>query len=234
MNKQDLIQNKNDAYGLSPEVSWNTGITIDQNFQFLGRESGISVEVFHNNFQDQVVVDWENPREVSIYNLDGKSFSNSLQAEFRFMPAPHLEARMAYRLLDVQTDYKEGRLQKPLTAKHRGFVNLAYNLHSGWSFDYTFNTVGSKRLPSTTTNPDQYQLAANSDAYITMNAQISKSFGKDKNFTIYVGGENLSNTFQKDPILAFDQPFGQYFDTNLLWGPLTGRMFYSGIRYHIK
>jgi len=67
-----------------------------------------------------------------------------------------------------------------------------------------------------------------------MNAQISKSFGKDKNFTIYVGGENLSNTFQKDPILAFDQPFGQYFDTNLLWGPLTGRMFYSGIRYHIK
>jgi outer membrane receptor for ferrienterochelin and colicins len=228
------LQNKENAYGLRPEVSWNTGITIDQSFQFLGRESGISIEAFHNNFQDQVVVDWENPREVSIYNLDGKSYSNSLQAEFRFMPAPHLEARMAYRLLDVQTDYKEGRLQKPLTAKHRGFINLAYNLHSGWSFDYTFNTVGSKRLPSTASNPAQYQLATYSEAYITMNAQISKSFGKDKNFTIYIGGENLSNTFQKNPILAFDEPFGQHFDTNLLWGPLTGRMFYSGIRYHIK
>ncbi|MGN0002345.1 MAG: cation transporter [Sphingobacterium composti] len=228
------LKNKEDAYGLRPEVSWNTGITIDQNFQLFGRESGVSLELFHNNFQNQVVIDWENPRSISIYNLDGKSFSNSVQAEFRFMPAPHFEARMAYRMLDVQTDYKEGRLQKPLTAKHRGFVNLAYNMHSGWSFDYTFNTVGSKRLPSTTANPAEYQLTSSSDTYITMNAQISKSFGKDKNFTIYVGGENLSNMYQKEPILAFDQPFGQYFDTNLLWGPLTGRMFYSGIRYHIK
>lgn len=228
------LQNQNNAYGLRPEVSWNTGITIDQNFQLFGRESGISVELFHNNFTDQVVIDWENPREVSIYNLDGKSYSNSVQAEFRFMPARHFEARMAYRLLDVQTDYSSGRLQKPLTAKHRGFVNLAYNLHSGWSFDYTFNTVGPKRIPSTLDNPAPYQLASHSDAYITMNAQVSKSFGKDKNFTIYIGGENLTNTYQKDPILAFDQPFGQHFDTNLLWGPLTGRMFYSGIRYHIK
>lgn len=228
------LQNQNNAYGLKPEVSWNTGITLDQNFQLFGRESGLSVELFHNNFQNQVVIDWENPRSVSIYNLEGKSYSNSVQAEFRFMPAPHFEARMAYRLLDVQTDYKSGKLQKPLTAKHRGFINLAYNLHSGWSFDYTFNTVGSKRIPSTLSNPDQYQLAANSDAYITMNAQISKSFGVNKNFTIYVGGENLSNTYQKDPILAAEQPFGQHFDTNLLWGPLTGRMFYSGIRYHIK
>lgn len=228
------LQNQNNAYGLKPEVSWNTGITLDQNFQLFGRESGLSVELFHNNFQNQVVIDWENPRTVSIYNLEGKSYSNSVQAEFRFMPAPHFEARMAYRLLDVQTDYKSGKLQKPLTAKHRGFINLAYNLHSGWSFDYTFNTVGSKRIPSTLSNPDQFQLAANSDAYITMNAQISKSFGVNKNFTIYVGGENLSNTYQKDPILAAEQPFGQHFDTNLLWGPLTGRMFYSGIRYHIK
>lgn len=228
------LQNQNNAYGLKPEVSWNTGITLDQNFQLFGRESGLSVELFHNNFQNQVVIDWENPRSVSIYNLEGKSYSNSVQAEFRFMPAPHFEARLAYRLLDVQTDYKSGKLQKPLTAKHRGFINLAYNLHSGWSFDYTFNTVGSKRIPSTLSNPDQYQLAANSDAYITMNAQISKSFGVNKNFTIYVGGENLSNTYQKDPILAAEQPFGQHFDTNLLWGPLTGRMFYSGIRYHIK
>ena len=228
------LKNNNDAYGLRPEVSWNTGITFDQNFMLFGRESGVSLELYHNNFQNQVVIDWENPRTVSIYNLEGKSYSNSLQAEFRFMPAPHFEARMAYRLLDVQTDYQEGRLQKPLTAKHRGFINLAYNLHSGWSFDYTFNTVGSKRLPSTAANPEQYRLANYSDAYITMNAQISKSFGKDKNFTIYVGGENLSNTFQKDPILAFEQPFGQHFDTNLLWGPITGRMFYSGIRYHIN
>src|SRR5690606_11318619 len=105
------------------EVSWNTGLTFDQDFRLFGRESGMSLELFHNNFTNQVVVDWENPRAVSFYNLDGKSYSNSLQAEFRFMPIQHFETRMAYRLLDVQTDYQNGRQQKPLTAKHRGLVN---------------------------------------------------------------------------------------------------------------
>ncbi|PRD46173.1 TonB-dependent receptor domain-containing protein [Sphingobacterium haloxyli] len=222
------------AYGLEPEVSWNTGFTFDQDFRLFGRESGVSLELFHNNFTNQVVIDWENPRTVSFYNLDGKSYSNSLQAEFRFMPAQHFETKMAYRLLDVQTDYRNGRLQKPLTAKHRGFVNMAYNLHSGWSFDYTLNMVGKKRLPSTVDNPIEYQLGAYSDAYVTMNAQISKSFGAEKNFTIYLGGENLTNFYQNNPILAFEEPFGSHFDTNLLWGPITGRMFYTGVRYTIK
>lgn len=234
INYEQLANNNGTAYGLKPEVSWNTGLTFDQDFFLFGRESGVSVELFHNNFTNQVVVDWEDPTAVSFYNLDGKSFSNSLQAEFRFMPAPHFETKMAYRLLEVQTDYNNGRLQKPLTAKHRGFLNMAYNLHSGWSFDYTLNVVGKKRLPSTVDNPVEYQLAAYSDAYVTMNAQVSKSFGVDKNFTIYLGGENLTNFFQKDPILAFDDPFGNHFDTNLLWGPLTGRMFYTGVRYTIK
>lgn len=222
------------AYGLAPEVSWNTGFTVDQNFQLFGRESGISLELFHNSFSNQVVVDFENPREVSFYNLDGKSFSNSMQAEFRFMPIQHFEARMAYRYLDVQTDYQAGRLEKPLTAKHRGFVNLAYNLHSGWSFDYTFNVVGKKRLPSTASNPVEYQLGEYSDSYVTMNAQVTKSFGADKNFSVYIGGENLTNFYQKNPILAFEEPFGNHFDTNLLWGPVAGRLFYTGVRYTIK
>ncbi len=233
VNLQALSTQKN-AYGLEPEVSWNTGFTIDQNFKLFGREAGLSIELFHTNFQNQVVVDIENPREVNFYNLEGKSFSNSLQSELRFMPAAHFEARLAYRLLDVQTDYSVGRLQKPLTAKHRGFMNLAYNLHSGWSFDYTLNVVGDKRIPSTATNPVDLILPTQSKAYVTMNSQISYTFGKEKNIAIYIGGENLTNFFQKDPILGFDQPFGPHFDTNLLWGPLTGRMFYSGIRYHIK
>lgn len=222
------------AYGLKPEVSWNTGFTYDQAFQLFGRESGLSIELFHNNFQNQVVVDWENVNAVQFYNLDGKSYSNSLQAEFRFMPAAHLEARMAYRYLDVQTEYQSGKLQKPLTAKHRGFLNLAYSTHSGWSFDYTLNAVGSKRIPNTAENPTAFQLASKSDAYLTMNAQVTRSFGTDRKFDVYLGGENLTNFYQKDPILAFDQPFGDHFDTNMLWGPLTGRMFYLGVRYHLK
>lgn len=234
INYASLASTDKAAYGLKPEVSWNTGLAIDQDFRLFGRESGFSLELFHNNFTNQVIIDLENPREVSFYNLDGKSFSNSFQAEFRFMPITHFETRFAYRMLDVKTDYREGRLEKPLTAKHRGFVNLGYSIDSGWNFDYTFNVVGKKRIPSTVGNPPQYQLGEYSDAYVTMNAQVSKSFGASKNFTIYIGGENLTDFYQKDPILAFEEPFGANFDTNLLWGPITGRLFYTGVRYTIK
>lgn len=228
------LQGGRNAYGLRPEVSWNSGISADQEFKLFGREAAASLELFHTAFDDQVVVDFENPREVAFYNLDGRSFSNSVQAEFRFMPAKHFEARFAYRFLDVQVDYASGRLAKPLLAKHRGFMNLGYNSHSGWHIDFTLNAVGQKRLPSTSSNTEEYRLASQSPAYVTMNAQVSKTFGQNKNFDVYIGGENLSNYFQKDPILAADQPFGDFFDTNMLWGPLTGRMFYTGIRYHIK
>ncbi|MDH5827983.1 TonB-dependent receptor domain-containing protein [Sphingobacterium faecium] len=232
-----IIKNEDNfknAYGLQPEVSWNIGFTIDQTFRLFNREATASVELFRNNFENQVVVDYENPREISFYNLDGKSYSNSLQAELRFNPLPRLETRLAYRLLDVQTDFESGRNSKPLLAKHRGFTNLAYSLPSGWSFDYTLNIVGDKRIPSTIENPIAYQVPTKSNAYVTMNAQVSKDFGKHKNFTIYVGGENLTNHFQQNPIIGADDPFGSYFDTSLLWGPLTGRMFYTGVRFHIN
>ncbi|MBP3943067.1 carboxypeptidase-like regulatory domain-containing protein [Sphingobacteriaceae bacterium WQ 2009] len=230
------IQHNNDltkAYGLSPEVSWNMGFSIDQQVNLLGRPLGISLELFHTNFQNQVVVDYENPREVSFYNLAGSSYSNSFQAEMKYTPLKGLDLRMAYKWMDVQTDYNTGRASKPLIAKNRGLLNLSYATNNGWNMDYTLHIVGQKRLPSTAENPAQYQLGTHSKTYQTMNAQVSKTVGKRKNFTLYIGGENLTNYFQKTPIIAADQPFGDYFDSSLVWGPLTGRMFYTGIRFHI-
>lgn len=223
------------AYGLKPEVAWNTGISFDQSFRMFRREASFSTELFRNDFTNQVVVDYENPRELAFYNLDGRSYSNSLQMEFRFMPLPHFETRMAYRFFDVKTTYGSELLQKPLVARHRGFLNLAYNTHSGgWHFDYTLNVTGQKRLPSTTSNPADYRMPDYSKAYMTMNAQISKTIGKVRPIDLYIGGENLTNFFQQNPVLAADQPFSEFFDTSLLWGPLTGRMFYAGVRFSIN
>src|SRR5690606_27721968 len=105
----DAHTNNAIAYNLQPEVSWYTGLSIDDNLSLVGRDAGASVELFHNDFQNQVVIDYEHPREVAFYNLDGRSASSSIHAESRFMPAPHFEARMAYRLLDVETDFARGR-----------------------------------------------------------------------------------------------------------------------------
>ena len=141
--------------------------------------------------------------------------------------------RLAYRFFDVKTTYGDKLLQKPFTAQNRAFANLAYEL-SGWKFDYTFNYIGNKRIPSTADNPQAYQLDTKSPSYVLMNAQVSKSFGKNKLWDVYVGGENLTNYMQRNAILASDQPFSNYFDASMVWGPVSGRQFYTGFRYTIK
>jgi outer membrane cobalamin receptor len=221
------------AYGLDPEVAWNKGISVDQKFKLFNHDALFSVDYFRNDFDKQVVVDLEDARQVKFYNLAGKSFSNSFQAEMNFEPIRKLEVRLAYRFFDVKTTYSNMLLQKPFTAKHRAFANLAYEV-SGWKFDYTFNYNGTKRISSTSANPVQYQRNTNSPSYMLMNAQVSKSLGKKYPFELYLGVENLSDYFQKDPIIAADQPFSNYFDAALVWGPITGRLFYTGIRYKIK
>ncbi|MEO7313700.1 MAG: TonB-dependent receptor, partial [Ginsengibacter sp.] len=111
--------------------------------------------------------------------------------------------------------------------------NFGYE-NNGWKLDYTFNFIGEKRIPSTLGNPVEYQMKDKSPAYVTMNTQVSKTLGKEKNFDLYIGAENLTNFMQEKVILAADQPFGNFFDASMIWGPASGRTIYAGFRFKIK
>ncbi len=232
-NVEVILSPDGKAYGLNPEIAWNKGISIDQKLKLFTRDAMLSVDYFRNDFQQQVIADLEDPRSLVFSNLDGKSFSNSLQTELSFTPANKFDVRLAYRWFDVQTTYSGKILQKPFNAQHRAFANLAYELNS-WKFDYTFNYIGSKRIPSTIGNPTHHQMRTNSPGYVTMNAQISKSFGKEKNFELYIGGENLNNYLQMMSIISPEAPFSPHFDASMIWGPINGRTFYGGFRYKIN
>src|SRR5690606_10882564 len=158
------------AYGLRPEVAWNKGVSLDQDMRLFNRQAGLSLEFFRNDFSNQVVTDYENPREIRFYNLEGTSYSNSLQAEWFMHPVKALEMRLAYRFFDVKTTYGNQLLDKPLVARHRGFLNLGYATSNHWHFDYTLTITGQKRLPSTHDNPAAYQLGDYSRSYVLMNA----------------------------------------------------------------
>jgi outer membrane receptor protein involved in Fe transport len=221
-------------YGLDAEMAWNEGLSIDQKFKLFDRSGTISVDFFRTDFQNQVVVDVDkSAREVDFYNLAGKSYSNSFQVELNHEILNKLDLRLAYRLFDVKTTYHDDLLERPLVAKHRAFANVAYQF-KGWKFDYTITYNGTKRIPYTGDNPVEYQLAEKSPAYVLMNVQVTKTVGKKHPLDLYIGSENLTNYYQKNAILASDQPFGAYFDASMVWGPLSGRMFYAGIRYKIR
>ncbi len=221
------------AYGLNQEVAWNKGISIDQKFKLFKNDALFSVDYFRNDFANQVVVDVENARSVKFYNLQGKSYSNSFQVELAFEPVKKFDLRFAYRYFDVQTTYSSQLAERPLIAKNRAFANLAYAIND-FKFDYTITYNGKKRLPSTQANIPAYQLEKYSPDFVLMNIQISKTIGKKYPVDFYLGAENLTNYFQKNVILASDQPFSQYFDASMVWGPVSGRMFYGGLRLKIK
>src|SRR5690606_515414 len=88
--------------------------------------------------------------------------------------------------------------------------------------------MSESRLPSTDANPLQYQFDKQSPAYFISNTQINKESGK---YVWYAGAENLFNFHLHRPIIAADQPFSQYFDSSLVWGPIMGRNIYVGFRY---
>ena len=220
------------GYGLNPEVAWNKGISIDQKLHLMNRQALLSIDFYRNDFENQVVVDLEQQGQVRFYNLEGKSYSNSFQTELSFEPVQKLNVRLAYRYFDVKTTYNKELLQKPFTAKHRAFANLGYELGT-WKFDYTVSYNGAKRIPSTAGNPEPYRLAATSPAYVLMNAQVSKTIGKKHPVDIYIGGENLTSFYQQNAIIAADDPFSNYFDASLIWGPVGGRMIYGGLRFKL-
>ncbi len=234
-----IIQSEDgvDGFGLQPEVAWNFGTNLMHNFRLNYREASISFDFYRTEFENQVVTDLENPREVRFYNLDGKSFSNSAQVEFSWSPARRWDLRMAYRWLQVQTDYASERLDVPLVSTHRAFTNASYETKKNdkngqWKFDVTVQWVGDTRLPSTEANPEEYQLAARSEDYFLLSGQITKVFSE--RFEIYLGGENLLNYRQPNAILAAEDPNGQYFDASLVWAPVFGAMGYGGLRWNIK
>ena len=229
----EILSNGGKIYGLEPEIAWNYGASLQQEFKLFGRKSSIVADFFRTDFQNQVVADLdESSQKLLFYNLDGKSFANSFQTQWDLIPVRNLEVRLAYKYYDVATDYLSGLKKVPFMAKHRGFANVAYSTAKNdkggfWTFDTTLNLVGKQRLPNTSSNPAAFRLGDYSDPYTTLNAQIAKNF--NSKIRAYVGMDNITSTKQKNPIIDAQNPFGEYFDGSMIYAPIMPGNVYVGL-----
>ncbi len=224
-------------YGLKPETGWNYGFNFTQKMKLNYKDAYVTVDLYRTDFTQQVVVDVDNnTQQVSIYNLNGPSFSNTAQIEFGWEIRKRLNIKTAYRYVDTKVNYKTGLLQKALVSMHRAFINIGYETKKKhWLFDATLQYNGKKRLPQTSTNPENYQRAEYSPDFYNVLAQITYVTKLNKaDFNIYVGVENALDYKQPNPIVASDAPFNKYFDASMVWGPIYGRMLYAGLRFKIK
>ena len=226
------------AYGLEQEVAINSGISFEHEFRLGYMPTTLGIDYFNTTFLQEVVVDRETSGEASFYNMKNGTRANSVQAQLDLNPARRTEVRLAYRMFDVQTKYNfisplvPEVLAKPFISRHRAFINITQKTRNDWQFSTTATWYGPQRIAG------KYKYGLNSlepeysPNFYNWNAQVSKTF--KKKFEVYVGGENILNFKQENPIQEAANPFDQNFDAGLVWGPIFGRMFYGGFRLRLK
>ncbi|MBE0647426.1 MAG: TonB-dependent receptor [Bacteroidales bacterium] len=218
---------------LDQEEAWNFGLNFTKDFNLFKRDAQFSFDIYQTSFVNQVIVDVDSmPDKVFFYNLDGSSYAISLQAQLTFHPIEGLTVTGAFRLNEVKVT-EGGRLKtKSMVNAYKGLLTLSYKTHSDlWKFDLTGQLNGPARLPDSDKLPPELQWPDKSPVWFNLMAQVSRTFGK---FEVYLGGENLTNYRQPDPIQQYESPYQPYFDGSVVWGPITGITVYAGVRYILK
>jgi outer membrane receptor protein involved in Fe transport len=232
------------GYGLEQEKAWNYGVNLTYYFLWNYREASFSLDLYRTDFESVLIADLDtDPQKIIFSTEKNAAYSNSLQAELNIKPLENVDLRLAYRLLDVKQRINNQNLDKLFTAKHRALINLGYTTprenEDEWQylFDATLQWFGPKRLPAAFNNADgsvrpvEYQIPKKSPGFALLNAQVTVNFSPQLSF--YLGGENLLDYKQQNPIIDSGNPFGQYFDASIIWAPISGRMVYAGFRVGI-
>ena len=233
-----INQVNNFGFGLEQEKGWNFGLSLTHYFYFEYREATISVDFYRTQFDMQTIADLDtNPQKINFYSIENGSYSNALQVELNFKPFEFVDARLAYRYLDVQQKISGEWYTRPLQSAHRALVTLSYATEKEEEtdpqmlYDLTFQWFGPKRIPSTKLNPVNLRVDENSPGFVLLNAQITRSFRPG--FDLYIGAENLLDFRQDNQIIDAANPNSPYFDASMVWGPISGRMFYAGLRFRL-
>lgn len=217
---------------IKQEEGWNYGLNLTRYIKLGNRELTLNLEYYFTNFKNQLILDLDTDVSRALfYNLSGKSRSNVFQAEASLELVKGLDMVAAWRLNNVKTTTNNLLQRKILQSKYKGLVNLSYATPlRKWQFDFTAQLNGPGRIPSTSTNPEEYHVNETFNSYQIYNGQVTKFF---RSWNIYAGVENIGDFTQKHPIIDAANPFGDYFDSSLVWGPLMGRKIYFGFRFSI-
>ena len=217
------------------EEAWNYGINVTKGFDIGWRDLVIQVDFYRTDFVNQIVLDRDaNAHEIRIYNLDGKSYSNSAQIEANCEVFKDFDLTLAFRYNDVKMTINDTLREKPFVNRYKGLVTMSY-APGTWQFDFTTQFNGDSRVPDLSGNATavaHHQDIKRSPFYVIMNAQITKKLGKC--WELYLGGENLTNYTQKYPIISAENPRSEDFDASMVWGPLSGIRAYFGVRFTVK
>lgn len=218
------------AAPLSIEEAWNSGICASLFFPINEKLLKINIEYYYTHFNQQTVLDFDSdPSAILITNLNGSSYSHTAQIDATYNLFDNLTTTAAFRLNDVKCTYGNQLLEKPLTSRYKALFTATWKPRMElWNIDLTLQLNGPGRMPTPYTLADGTpSWNEEFEAFPQLNLQVTRTF---KHFSVYVGGENLTNYRQQNPVINADNPWSDQFDPTLVYGPVLGIMAYAGIR----
>lgn len=220
------------AEPLELERAWNSGVNITHTATGEALVATFSVDFYHTLFQNQIFPDYDSdPGLAIIQNYRSRSVSNGFQFDAKFVLSKVFEAKFAYNFLDVYRPTVEGKIYLPFNARHRVVGAFSYEpKNKQWHADVNLHWMGQQRLPDTKSLPEALRQPEFSRAFSVTNVQFTKVW---KKLDVYAGCENLFDFRQIRPIINWQNPFGEYFDTAFAWGPTRGRELYVGVRMRL-
>ncbi|MFN5345800.1 MAG: TonB-dependent receptor plug domain-containing protein [Bacteroidota bacterium] len=219
---------------LNMENAWNGGFNYTLKKEHSNGRYTIATDVYYTYFLNQIVADQYSSNEaIYYYNLRGESSALSSQITISNVLNNNVEFKLAGKYDYVISDYLAiKQVQKPLVAPYKLLGNIGYTTDNEiWRFDATLQWESAKLLPSKTGIISNEINIEKSPSIFLLQAQITKQFRK---WELYVGGENLLNTMQDNPIVSANNPFSNEFDATRIYGPVMGAKAYVGFRMKIE
>lgn len=220
----------NNNYG--QERGWNMGLNITQYIPIGSKELSLTAEYYHTLFQKQMTtdLDWDARLLEATYST-AHSTADNIQVEAHISPVRGLDVTAAWRWNGSRQNLGGIDRRRPLVSRYKALFALSYQTPlKTWQFDVNAQLNGGGRIPTTASNPIDLQRRNTFPAYQIYNAQVTKWF---RHWSIYLGCENIGSFTQKNPIIAANDPFGGYFDSSLIWGPMSERKFFIGARWQL-
>ena len=216
---------------LKPEESYNINLNANHIFS-LGRSTGtLDIDAFYTYFTNKITPDYDvNPNQIIYANLDGFSVSKGLAFNIQQNFGFPLSIKAGGTYLDVYSvDDNNTREDELFAPSFTGVFSLSYNLDKiNTSMDWTAKVTGPMSLPSF---PYPFERAEESPWFSQHHLQIKKVFSES--LTAFMGVKNIFNYTQESPLVDWQNPFGDDFDTSYAYGPLQSRRFLFGFSVKI-
>lgn len=213
---------------LAPERSRSLALNLNHVVEFGGNPMMIDVDLFQTRFSNRIRPDYEVDPDLIVYsNLEGHSVSRgvalSLNQNFLHIP---LRYTAGVTVQDVYTDGGSGPERELFAPAYRGVWSVSYTLPGALTVDWTGSLTGPMRLPS---YPEPFSRPTRSPVHAVHN--VRATWEPVPGASLYGGVKNVGDLTQRSPLVSPEDPFGEAFDTNYVWGPIVGRQLVLGARF---